>query len=305
MRFKENDQVVTDTQTGLMWIKNASLSTFPMTWNEALAFMKTLNNSGFHGYSDWKLPNRRELYSIISLEMINPCLPYHHPFERVFTGYYWTSTSCSRLPDQAWYIHLGGARIFKGMKYGSYMVWPVRNTRTKGKGEKLETGQYICYDEQGVIINCQNTGQDAEYYPKTIMNDQRYQVKNGTVNDNTLALTWLKNANVHGEMVDWKRAFEIVLQMNEKAEFGYRDWRLPTIAELESITDMGQHSPALPSNHPFENVREYYWSSNTSMYDEKYAWALYLNDGAIGVGFKANSEFFLWPVRGGEPTSIS
>jgi hypothetical protein len=30
--------------------------------------------------------------------------------------------SCARLPNQAWYIHLGGARVFKGMKHGSYMV---------------------------------------------------------------------------------------------------------------------------------------------------------------------------------------
>ena len=57
---------------------------------------------------------------------INPSLPTGAPFENVFAGYYWTATTCSRFKNQAWYIHLGGGRIYRGMKYGSYMVWPVR-----------------------------------------------------------------------------------------------------------------------------------------------------------------------------------
>lgn len=36
----------------------------------------------------------------------------------------------------------------------------------------------------------------------------------------------------------------------------------------------------------------YYWSSTTSMYESRYAWVLYMRDGAVGVGFKPLSEFF-------------
>jgi hypothetical protein len=48
-----------------------------------------------------------------------------HPFDNVFTGYCWTADSCCRLPDQAWYVHLGGGRVHRGMKHGSCLVWPV------------------------------------------------------------------------------------------------------------------------------------------------------------------------------------
>lgn len=31
-----------------------------MMWNEALDFIKELNRSELFGFSDWKLPNRKE-----------------------------------------------------------------------------------------------------------------------------------------------------------------------------------------------------------------------------------------------------
>jgi hypothetical protein len=77
------------------------------------------------GYDRWQLPTRRLLFFLISHQYENPSLPKGHPFENVFTGYYWTGETCRWLPDQAWYGHLGGSRIHRGMKHGSYMVWPL------------------------------------------------------------------------------------------------------------------------------------------------------------------------------------
>ncbi len=296
-RFEEQDQVVLDKQTELIWTKNASLSDFPMTWNEALTFIKDLNHSALYGYSDWKLPNRKELSSIIHHETINPSLPPFHPFVNVFTGYYWTSTSCARLPDQAWYIHLGGARVYKGMKYGSYMVWPVRSSKSHNNSRIFQTGQQNCFSERGGIIDCHNTGQDGEFQSGLCFNRHRFTENADFIVDNATDLTWMKNANVYTDTVDWNTAFELVLQMNREWKYGYNDWRVPNIVELESLTDMGRHSPALPVDHQFVDVQDFYWSSTTSMYDTDYAWVLYMIDGAVGVGHKPLSEFYLWPVR--------
>jgi hypothetical protein len=296
-RFLSEIEVVLDTQTGLIWTKNACLSDFPMTWNEALIFVGELNHSELYGYNDWKLPNRRELFSLMSRETINPSLPYGHPFIDVFTGYYWTSTSCARLPNQAWYIHLGGARVFKGMKYGSYMVWPVR-IADHLDSQVLKTGQRNCYDENGDIVDCYNTGQDGEFQSGLQSNKPRFIENNYSVYDNATSLTWLKNANYFKDMLDWKSVFDLIEKMNRESEYGHNDWRVPSIVELESLTDMSQHSPALPVDHFFVNVQEFYWSSTTSVYDINYAWVLYIKDGAVGVGYKPLSEFYLWPVRG-------
>jgi hypothetical protein len=85
--------------------------------------------------------------------------------------------------------------------------------------------------------------------------------------------------------------------MNAQHMLGFEDWRLPMIRELESLTDMGRHSPALPEGHPFEHMKKWYWSSTTSAYEPAYAWGLYLVDGGVGVGYKSKAEFFVWAVR--------
>ena len=117
-RFQVLDHVVRDEFTGAIWSRDANPAEFPLTWQEALRFVADLRARRSHGYRDWQLPSRRLLFSLISHQNVNPALPKGHPFEDVFTGYYWTREPCNRLPDQAWYVHLGGGRIY---------AWPVRN----------------------------------------------------------------------------------------------------------------------------------------------------------------------------------
>ena len=86
---------------------------------------------------------------------------------------------------------------------------------------------------------------------------------------------------------------------NDKNPGGVKGWRLPNVRELESLVDLSSHSPALSNDHPFINVQDAYWSSTTSVYEPRYAWALYSRDGIVGVGFKPGDDFFLWPVCSG------
>ncbi len=296
-RFHVKNEVVVDEHTGLMWTRNAGLVEFPLTWEEALAEIKTFNETGLFGYHDWKLPNRRELFSLMSHEVINPSVDAGHLFTGIFHGYYWTSTTCARLPDQAWYIHLGGARVFKGMKHRSYMVWPVRKI-DPGSSRVMKTGQTVCYDGSGNRMDCHGSGQDGEFQAGVSFQDRRFRVDGDNVLDTGTGLTWLKHANVHQQTMDWKTAGNVISQMNKDLAYGFDDWRIPEIRDLESLTDMDHHSPALPENHPFTHVQEFYWSATTSQYDTGYAWVLYTKDGPVGVGHKPLTEFFLWPVRG-------
>lgn len=303
-RFLSGEETVTDRQTGLMWMRNASLFDFPMGWSEALNTVKELNKSGLHGYQDWKIPNRKELFSLVSHKTINPSLPAGHPFTDIFPGYYWTSTTCARLPKQAWYIHFGGARVFKGMKHGSYMVRPVRSVDNHYINKVFQTGQKACFDDNGRPVDCYQTGQDGEIQAGLTFNRDRFTIHNHTIHDNYTEVTWLRDANVHRGAMDWQSTFDLVSKMNDEKAYGHNDWRVPNIIELESLTDMGRHSPALPDGHPFNDVQAFYWSSTTSMYDTDYAWVLYTVDGVVGVGYKPLSEFYFWPVRGNEKMMI-
>ncbi|MFH0964424.1 MAG: DUF1566 domain-containing protein [Planctomycetota bacterium] len=54
------DGTITDRATGLTWMKNDSGK--PMNWEQALAWAETQE---YAGYSDWRLPNAKELQSIV------------------------------------------------------------------------------------------------------------------------------------------------------------------------------------------------------------------------------------------------
>ncbi len=294
-RFNIWDTIVSDQLTGLLWTKQGSLSEFPLSWSEVLDFVKKMNTAGTYGYSDWRLPNRRELFSLINHSNINPSLA-QNTFLNAFSGYYWTSTTCCRLPSQAWYIHLGGARVFKGMKHGSYMVWPVRSGKASLTGV-FQTGQTLCYDDVGNISDCHLSGQDGALLSGIQWPRPRFESIGETVLDQMTGLIWACNANLPEKPLNWMEALNAVKVINSKRYGGFQDWRLPNIRELESLTCMGTHSPALPREHPFQQVKQFYWSSTTSQYETTYAWVLYLQDGNLGVGFKQKPEFFVWPVK--------
>lgn len=280
-RFDARGSAVIDRLSGLMWTRDAGLTEFPQTWSEALDFVAKMNRDAACNYQDWRLPGRRELFSLVSHARINPALPAGAPFENVFAGYYWTATTCSRLKDQAWYVHLGGGRIYRGMKYGSYMVWPVRpdsNARTSvsSAGHRSDAVSESRWDSIG-----------------------DYVIDKGTVYDRRTGLGWAKMDALCSAALSWPAAMDFIRSMNAAKVHGHADWRLPNIRELESLIDVRRHTPALSGGHPFGRVPEGCWSSTTSIYEPRYAWVLYMQDGAVGVGFKKSAEFHVLAVRGG------
>lgn len=287
-RFQVDHDVVYDALTGLMWTRNASPADFPMTWEEALAFIHDFNNTQPGDYTDWRLPNRHELRSLMSHQTRMPALPDGHPFTNLFMSWYWTSTTAAIAPDHAWYVHMEGARMFYGGKDQSYMVWPVRS-----RSEVLpRTGQQQCFDHNGEVIACRGSGQDGETRQGHPWPAPRFEVLGQTVHDKLTGLLWRRQADLLGRAVDWQSALEAVRQLQGDG----RQWRLPNINELESLVDCSRHDPALPKDHLFQQVRDGYWSSTTSAFEPDWAFALYTNKGAIGVGQKKDPHFYIWAV---------
>lgn len=294
-RFRPEGDTVLDRLTGLVWSRDANPPGFPLTWPEALEAVARFNADGYAGCADWRLPNRRELRSLMSLAAKNPALPAGQPFVKVFLGWYWSSTSAAMDPAYAWYVHLEGARMFYGRKDQYYLVWPVRG----GDPERVfATGQRHCYDAAGQAIECAGTGQDGEYRSGRALPEPRFAGEGEVVVDLLTGLRWLKAANVTGTPVGWQEALAAVDALNRQAMAGRTGWRLPNINELEALVDCACHSPALPAGHPFEDVQEVYWSSTTSVFETGWAWALYLHKGAVGVGHKRGAAFHVWAVTG-------
>jgi hypothetical protein len=292
-RFELQGDIVLDRLTGLVWTRDANLAEFPLTWQEALDFIEGMNRKKTFGFLDWRLPNRRELRSLVSHQTRKPALPEEHPFQNVFLGWYWTSTTAAINTAYAWYLHMEGARMFYGSKEQFFLLWPVRGGES---GLLPATGQSECHDSSGRPVPCTGTGQDGELRFGRPWPVPRFEVQEDAVIDHLTHLRWLRTADCIGRPATWKEALVAVAALNKQSSGGLC-WRLPNINELETLVDCSRHSPALPQGHPFLDVHEGYWSSTTSMFEPDWAWALYLTKGAVGVGQKRGAHFHAWAVR--------
>jgi hypothetical protein len=131
-RFTDNgDGTVTDNLTGLIWLQDANCFG-SKAWSDALTDADTLAN-GYCGLMDgseagyWRLPNIRELYSVIDFGQSRPALPPGHPFFGVQDGYYWSSTTTAPYPSNAFLVRLGYGYGSSMSKAITFRVWPVRD----------------------------------------------------------------------------------------------------------------------------------------------------------------------------------
>ena len=139
-RFTDNsDGTITDNLTGLMWLKDANC--FGMrTWNNALSDCNGLS-AGYCGLTDgssagdWRLPNLKELQSLIHYGFHNPALPCTagpcqwsegNPFINVQSHGYWSSSSNAYNPNYAWYVYMLNGGLDASFKTSDIYVWPVR-----------------------------------------------------------------------------------------------------------------------------------------------------------------------------------
>ncbi len=96
--FLDQGTMVQDQSTGLQWEKGQSAAA--MNWQQALAYCEACTTGG---KPDWRLPNKRELESLVDDTRVNPAL------DPVFaappaTAAFWTSTTVIgvQLYDNAW-----------------------------------------------------------------------------------------------------------------------------------------------------------------------------------------------------------
>jgi Protein of unknown function (DUF1566) len=137
-RFTDNmDGTITDNLTHLIWLKDANCPDDTRTWEEALADVAELNSSrtmnenecvNYSGtFTDWRLPNIRELASLVDYEIgLDPVIPSPNPFMNFQTlSFYWSSTT-SVFPSNAWFVIFDSGAVDFNAKANPGFVLPVR-----------------------------------------------------------------------------------------------------------------------------------------------------------------------------------
>jgi hypothetical protein len=84
-------------------------------WSEAFTvFLAALNTAPcFAGHCDWRIPNVKELQSIVDYGRLFPDFPAIAPGFPGSTAFdlYWSSTTVSNIPSRAWLVNFAGGAI--------------------------------------------------------------------------------------------------------------------------------------------------------------------------------------------------
>lgn len=289
MSYTDNgDLTITDNITELMWTKSADINgdgtinvSDKKSQSDASSYCSSLNLAG---YSDWRLPDIKTLYSLMNFKGGDPSNYLSAdtsgltPFidDAYFDMGYGDSSAGERIIDAQWattsiYVDY----VFDGV--GAMFGLNLADGRIKGY-------PYLT---------------DKTFYVYCVRGNESYGVNNfvdnddGTVSDSATGLMWEKDDS--GSGMDWDSA---ISRCENATTAGYSDWRLPNIKELHSLTDYSNApsyngKPALDTTYfnatEFNNEEGnadygYYWSSTThATYDGDGSSAAYISFGrAIG-----------------------
>lgn len=310
-RFIINNSTVTDKLTRLMWLQDGSTPLAGVcgggsivTWQGALDYVNCLNAINYLYFSDWRLPNTRELRSLVHYgEKDTSVWLNSRGFINVQGNVtkvlsYWSSESWIGSTKSAMIIGMGAVSgvINSGSKpAGMLYAWPVRN-----KSSLAKTGQATCFDQDGIAINCAGTGHDGDKQAGITWPAPRFEPGTDTqancITDTMTGLMWPK---AHNEITrTWNDALSYSQGLNL---CGHTDWRLPNINEIASLAHTGEQDPGTwLVNQGFDAVSNGgdFWSSTSHANNTSGSWAASLR-GNFDVSDKNNSTSVLtWPVRG-------
>jgi Protein of unknown function (DUF1566) len=122
LSYQDNgDGTITDLNTGLIWEKKSDDDSIhdkdtAYNWDNAfVVHVAGLNAASFAGHQDWRLPNVKELSSIVDYENVNPAVAGAFNDTCLFNctvltcsctapGNYWSSTTFANFPVLAWSV---------------------------------------------------------------------------------------------------------------------------------------------------------------------------------------------------------
>ncbi len=251
--LKNVNGTVVDTITSLMWQQSDGGE---MTIEDAYIYCDTLT---LGGYSDWRLPNAQESFSILNHQYSNPALDINI-FTKTAAEYWWTSEYQLNDKTKVWCTNAGGG-------IGNH---PKSETVSAGGNKKFHVRAVRD------VIN-----------PISIPN---HFIDNldSTITDNITLLEWQHIPNQN--LLTWEQA---LIHAENLTLAGYSDWRLPNIKELQSLNDETHINPSVNPILSTQIGIKKYWSSTTLPNQTLKAWYWDTQFGITTYDNKTNSNYVM------------
>jgi hypothetical protein len=240
--YRDNgDGTITDLNTGLMWQKTPGAK---MTYDQAVANASSFNLAG---YTDWRLPTIKELYSLIlfsgvdvsSFTSATGAVPFINT--DYFDFEYGNVSAGERIIDAQ---YVSGTRYVGSSSFFGELVFGVNFADGRIKGYPLRNKTFFVKYVRGT----------SSYGMNAFTNNG-----DGTVSDLATGLTWQQADD--GVSRNWQEALAYCENLTLA---GSSDWRLPNAKELQSIVDYTRNSPALDTSvFAQADWRGWFWSSTT------------------------------------------
>ena len=287
---------VLDNRTGLTWQRTPETNgdgklthADKLTWDELMAQPAKLNAAKFGGFSDWRAPTIKELYSLFDARGIDPN-PMQDSVSNGLRPFIDTKAFEFIYGDTA-----NGSRIIDS-QYGTCSKYVGKSPRGGDKvfGVNFADGRIKGYD-QGMP----GGNRKFRFFLICVRGNPQYGKNDfhdngdGTVADRATGLTWSKNDSL--KPMNWEKALAWVAKMNAAKHLGHDDWRMPNIKELQSIVDYTRspdtsNSPAIDpvlscttiTNELGKPDYAYYWSGTTHVGGQGGAAAMYVPFGRAG-----------------------
>jgi len=224
---------VYDNVTGLTWTQSPDLDgdcdidfNDKLTFPEFLSYADTLNAQNYGGYSDWRAPTIKELYSLIDFRGVEPGHGDPTPFiDTMYFAFGYGDTSVGeRLIDAQYW---SSTQYVGTTMNGDATVFGVNFADGRIKGYPRDTNPML--------------GGDMKEYVRFVRGNAAYGVNqfvangDGTVTGDATGLMWAQADS--GVGMNWESALAWVQTRNSESYLGHNDWRLPNAKELQSIVD--------------------------------------------------------------------
>ena len=139
------DGTITDLNTHLMWEKKSADGSIhdqsnTYVWADAFStFIGGLNaGAGFAGHTDWRLPNVKELQSILNYENVGPAVSAAFnancgagctvtTCSCTQSSFYWSATTYAGGPGGAWWVFFSNGDVGTSGKISNFYVRAVRS----------------------------------------------------------------------------------------------------------------------------------------------------------------------------------